>query len=98
MLDPTTCAILFAAAVILALVGWGAWANLALRDRSGAQPHSPPAEAVTMAPPLEADIFVPPADPDPAGDDAPEWVLERIMDERFEPVDLHTGDDDSAWL
>ena len=98
MSDPTVCAILLAAAAILALVGWGAWANVALRARQESRRQPLPADSVRMAPPVEAETYVPPADRGPSGTEEPKWVLERIMDERFEPVEVGSEKDDSDWL
>lgn len=97
MADPVICAVLLGASVVLALAGWGFWAHAAFRRRSVSEGERTAEEHVTIALPVRAELFVPPPDEGAAGD-YPRWVLERMMDERFEPVEATATSDDSGWL
>ena len=76
MPDPVFC-IAFA---FLAFAGWGAWVRRVFLDRRDAEARRLAERSITVAPPVQARIHVP--EPDPS----PRWVMERMMDERFEPV------------
>ncbi len=95
----STCAILLVAAVLLAALGWGFWAGVSIRRRAQADYRQPPASSITIAPPVRAELFQAPAEGQPGSEPSPEWVMERMMDEHFEPVGARGAtDDDSAWL
>lgn len=100
-MDPTTCTVLLVALAALTLLGWGAW----LREVNRRQGPAPDA-AITIAPPVRAVLYVPPeaqestsAAPATVREESPEWVMERMMDERFEPVRAPSPSDrGSDWL
>jgi hypothetical protein len=90
-MDPTTCTILLVALAALTALGWGAW----LREVNRVRHEGPaPEAAITIAPPIRAALYVPREEqestpgvlPGAAREESPEWVMERMMDERFEAV------------
>jgi hypothetical protein len=102
-MDPTTCTVLLVALAALTALGWGAW----LREVNRVRHEDPaPEAAITIAPPVRADLYVPPEAqefisqvPAMAPEQSPEWVMERMMDERFEPVRAPSPSDRGTdWL
>jgi len=78
MSDPVFC-IVFA---FLAFAGWGVWVRRVFLDRRDAEARRLAEKAITVSPPVQARIHV----PEPEEEPSPRWVMERMMDERFEPV------------